>query len=292
MEGSACQCDAAEFRVSPKATLCAAVLKDRIDTDEDGQADDENDWLDLAEEYSALALTFGRDKLPALSGAAKRSSHFKSGDVYLAGLWKSQLPRSLAWEIPRDNLKKHPEDDEWTTPSWSWASVETPFTFVYWVRNRFRYSMATGALLAHHKIESDPMDQTGRVRSGSISIACPIVHATLDSAPNPEYGDYKYLVNFEGVVVSFSADYLLYEPGKYFVPHNSPVVCALLAVDARDQSNDGSKTFLVLLPVNKDLNTYRRIGILEWQFLSLESPYLYEASSINLKGEINMITIV
>jgi hypothetical protein len=46
-------------------------------------------------------LTFQFDVLPAISGMAKLVHQF-TGDLYLAGLWKSTLLAGLLWERNRD----------------------------------------------------------------------------------------------------------------------------------------------------------------------------------------------
>ncbi len=51
-------------------------------------------WYTLAENYTARAITYITDKLPAISALALRVSQ-QSGDTYVAGLWKSDLLRGL-----------------------------------------------------------------------------------------------------------------------------------------------------------------------------------------------------
>ena len=53
-------------------------------------------WKQIVQLYSAANLTFGKDKLPVLSGVA-RLGHDETGDQYLAGLWRSQIEEQLCW---------------------------------------------------------------------------------------------------------------------------------------------------------------------------------------------------
>ncbi len=55
-------------------------------------------WHRLIEDYSALDMTFEKDKLPALSGVASRR-HLETGYDYLAGLWKQTLVTDLLWSV-------------------------------------------------------------------------------------------------------------------------------------------------------------------------------------------------
>jgi len=83
-------------------------------------------WHKVVTEYSQRDLTYGSDKLPALSGVTAEFARL-SGDTYLAGLWKGNLASELMWttnpEVDFEPIK------DWRAPSWSWASVDLPVTF-------------------------------------------------------------------------------------------------------------------------------------------------------------------
>ncbi|PKK53545.1 hypothetical protein CI102_1557, partial [Trichoderma harzianum] len=57
-------------------------------------------WYEPMLEYSNKELTYQTDRLPAVSSYAKLIAS-KSGDTYLAGLWKKNLHRGLLWKIHR-----------------------------------------------------------------------------------------------------------------------------------------------------------------------------------------------
>ncbi|KAG7294527.1 hypothetical protein NEMBOFW57_004602 [Staphylotrichum longicolle] len=80
-------------------------------------------WMSLVARYSARALTYPSDKLPALAGLAARVARSTSC-TYLAGHWKEDLGRTLLWtagSVPR--LMGGERLAEYHAPSWSWASV-------------------------------------------------------------------------------------------------------------------------------------------------------------------------
>lgn len=54
-------------------------------------------WASVVDEYSQLELSFAKDKLPALSGLAKKFQPCMSGYHYCVGLW---LPRLIGPEMP------------------------------------------------------------------------------------------------------------------------------------------------------------------------------------------------
>ncbi|MCJ1350539.1 MAG: hypothetical protein MMC33_000520 [Icmadophila ericetorum] len=80
-------------------------------------------WKQIVAEYTALNLTFPKDRLPALSGLAQAMSRVKVGDEYLCGLWRKSLPVELLWctveSIPRASLRLGKS----YAPTWSWASI-------------------------------------------------------------------------------------------------------------------------------------------------------------------------
>lgn len=105
-------------------------------------------WLNLVERFSARKLTCEKDKLPALSGVARRFASL-SNDVYHAGIWRRNLLSGLHWQVlvlepqytipldaqrlarvspPSRDMARKPAADR--APSWSWASIDGEVTFL------------------------------------------------------------------------------------------------------------------------------------------------------------------
>jgi hypothetical protein len=128
-------------------------------------------WDDIVQHYSSAALTFGSDRLPALSGIATRQRDV-TGDDYLAGMWRRELVMQLLWAV-RDpqTRKKRPK---WRAPSWSWLSVDGPtYYWAYWnipgdlTRGMKKYIYVLDAWTT----PAGP-DPCGQVDSGQLSIGC------------------------------------------------------------------------------------------------------------------------
>jgi hypothetical protein len=84
-------------------------------------------WMDWTKIYTACALTYRRDVLPALSGIAQSISHLPMGD-YLAGLWSGSLIKLLMWRsVKVEECRRLP--DIYTAPTWSWASRVGPIWY-------------------------------------------------------------------------------------------------------------------------------------------------------------------
>ena len=89
------------------------------------------EWYELIEDYTLRSITAATDKLPALSGLAKR--HQERNVQYLAGIWSSQFPGALLWQSTdplAKRLSKVSKDATYIAPSWSWASIQGRASYV------------------------------------------------------------------------------------------------------------------------------------------------------------------
>ena len=84
----------------------------------------------MVETYTKRQLTEGTDKLPALSGVARRFSAALCNDTYVGGLWANDLPAGLMWSatgfLTPYGTQGHllPRPAQPRAPTWSWASVD------------------------------------------------------------------------------------------------------------------------------------------------------------------------
>jgi hypothetical protein len=123
-------------------------------------------WADVIEEYSGRALTFERDKLPALSGVASRVAA-RTKSTYCAGLWWEDMPFGLLWRRSTGTRLQKPT--EWLAPSWSWASSIGPVVYSF-TNSHVDYSRLEPVIFESAIVEADERDQYGRVRSGRLCI--------------------------------------------------------------------------------------------------------------------------
>lgn len=167
------------------------------------------DWAEIAWTYSGAKLTYGSDRLAALSGIAARQ-HDATGDQYLAGLWRQSLICDLLWR-----LEEHLEDTsppgtrrrvrnrcrpEWRAPTWSWLSVDGRVAFgihsqrELYVRSTGKRSLAGDEIsykdyvrvLEAGTTPSGP-DPFGPVLSGQLRLSYSVlICARLGHASGPE----------------------------------------------------------------------------------------------------------
>lgn len=121
-------------------------------------------WQAIVEEYSALGLTFGKDKLPALSGLANQMRRYRPADKYIGGLWLQSLFQDMLWTVDRQRSCTLTSVSglcgKWRAPTWSWASNNRPVRYMWHMRGtKMRRSHAK---LVDVTVESASMgDETG-----------------------------------------------------------------------------------------------------------------------------------
>ncbi|KAK4118118.1 HET-domain-containing protein [Parathielavia appendiculata] len=86
------------------------------------------EWLDIVEAYTLRDLVSPKDRFLAIAGLAVRFYNAKAGnggtvitEDYLAGLWKDNFARHLAWAVATAVDSRH--SLQHIAPSWSWASL-------------------------------------------------------------------------------------------------------------------------------------------------------------------------
>ena len=127
-------------------------------------------WCGIVKDYSARDITFVKDRLPALSGLAKKMQQL-TGDTYLAGLWKSDLIRGLCWQTSSKVNYSSRATSAYLAPSWSWASVDAS---VYWPYETLKPKILPKEqepLLLHADIHLSGPDPLGRVSAGRLRVA-------------------------------------------------------------------------------------------------------------------------
>ena len=123
-------------------------------------------WQQLLLTYSRTHLTKPGDKLIAFSGIAKRIA-LQFHDEYICGLWRSELPKYLAWYVIHNDTIYKVEATRpagYRAPSFSWASIDG----CVW----FPYSAESQIVITMDEITIDYFtnDKMGRVRAGYIVI--------------------------------------------------------------------------------------------------------------------------
>lgn len=134
-------------------------------------------WHSLINEFSQRKLSRATDKLPALSGWAKKFQKAIGAD-YVAGLWSNALIQGMAWKC--EGERKPASLEEYTGPSWSWASYDGT---VYY--SRVDDDLVMARVLGWHVKLKEEANPFGEVRDAWIKIRGPVVELepSLESYP-------------------------------------------------------------------------------------------------------------
>jgi len=286
-------------------TLCEcgrmeSMGKDRRFHDLLDQGDEKQlaaEWRQLVEAYVLLSITFPADKLPALSGLAKRFARRRPGTTYLAGLWDTSLITDLLWIKPIDPPSTAPPQGPTALhgPSWSWVSTSGRILFlrgtVTAARNEKSKTVQltkTYATITNASCKPATADATGSVLGGSVEI----VGRVLDGVVAVDHAQLRFQysrisVRMEGTQVAFGMDvylnpvstcnvYLDAGGGEYLDQRTQTVAvdgikvaCLPMArvrhevVSQNGYAMESESDFaLLLVPLDGTPGKYRRIGML------------------------------
>lgn len=146
-------------------------------------------WKRIVEQYTTRQLHELKDVLPAVAGIAEafQQTH---GDRYIAGMWQSDIIRSLAWSAGEareedDSSINLPKERPYLAPSWSWASIKSSGV-------RFRTRLAayeevdSRAKFIEVQLATAGPSQFGRLSYGHIVIRAPFID--IPNAMQPDVG--------------------------------------------------------------------------------------------------------
>jgi len=218
-------------------------------------------WPKIVHEYSGRSLTFRKDRLPALSGIAKRLQESTKESRYLAGLWSNHLPGALLWEIGKNFDGSQPvgrrDYHAARTPSWSWASIEGEGIYINYPGERLKESSIT---VLDTQIVPAGIDPTGLVKEGHITLRGLVVPATLSYAVDESSRgrQMRYRLDRVGLTLIFLPDTPLSD-AEDFIPTGETLHCLRFG-SFRDLEIGG----LVLRPSRYIPGSYERVGVIRF----------------------------
>lgn len=139
-------------------------------------------WAKIVDEYTRRELTYGTDRLAALSGIAKAYER-STGKTYLAGNWKEELLSQLSWRrIGRASMTVSQNQ-----PSWSWVKMSG--------RTRFRTAPrpsdkdAVACTLVDARIErNESLNRFDNFAKIEVDLRGHVLPVRYKEAPDDEFG--------------------------------------------------------------------------------------------------------
>ena len=291
-ERTNCECMPNKFYLNGNGDIYFKTSREAIPCDNHPNSCEQ--WRRTVEDYSALKLTFDKDKLPALSGVAKQVQNLRK-ERYLAGLWKETLLKDLLWissdptsglgadAIDQYALMHFGRPQKRRAPSWSWASVLGP---IKWYDHGFIYKAHTTVLEVHCDLLAK--DTTGQVISGYVMLSGLLFSADLTNThwsgrlnenPVPRAGGYQTYVDMD-IPLCDSDDSCPHPDSKELVQ------CLLFA-----SCESNIDLCLVLKCVNREHWTYERMGIARATFAKEKRRGNHELRLLSLPADAKQATV-
>lgn len=227
------------------------------------------DWATIVEDYSSKALTYPKDRLPALAGIAQEFGIVK-GWTYICGLWHQDLSRTFGWTRSSDFDTHAPESG---LPTWSWASTATNVRMDIVCSDELEFQSChitykDGGLPFLGDVEEAVLNVRGDAFPAKL--VPPSFFAALDSTfgsddasgsegTSPSFVDERWGVSiYSSVETRLDADRILL-PETSMAPHDD-VLCLIL-----NPGNDEKLVpfhCLVLRGIDHHTDRYQRLGVI------------------------------
>lgn len=142
-------------------------------------------WREIVHLYSGYKLTFGHDKLIAVSGLARLLNN-TLGSQFLAGIWKKDerdLLMQLLWtchETARIHRVCRPL--EYRGPTWSWVSIDTRVNLRQVWKDQDK---AHHAQIISERVTLSGEDCFGAVSAAVLKLRCEILISLQDCLRKP-----------------------------------------------------------------------------------------------------------
>ncbi|KAI0884554.1 HET-domain-containing protein [Annulohypoxylon maeteangense] len=217
-------------------------------------------WSAAISAYSGTELTFPNDKLVAVSGLAQDIRQKLQGNrlvrpQYLAGLWKDVLIQTLLWYVRLGTRARRPK--LYRAPSWSWASLDGRIIMA----DAFFTDMIKLSRLVSFSMEYLGGDDTGEVKSGSLTLSGRVCVAETESSPNNQCTVKAFRIPGDEVLVGCHDSFYGRNPTVIFdtLEESSDVLHCLWMITQPAASGGWQVSGLALN--NGVRSTYHRIGI-------------------------------
>ncbi|KAI1133333.1 HET-domain-containing protein [Nemania abortiva] len=233
---------------------------------DDGSPND-HPWYDIVDVYSGLALSFEKDKLPALAAISQGSSKERAvDDRFLAGLWKNSLLLDMLWETYPQSSANRPGQKPVgsSAPSWSWASVTS----------RVKWFMFKNYMSPHYPLDSTKLEAVhvepigspylGRYTRCELVFQGPLTTTTSEALEgsifmkDTEKEDRAHRADEVMAVHQFTPDYAFDLNGSVYGPATSSKFILPLMIQ---HGGHHLVVGIVLRPIGGEIDVYERIGL-------------------------------
>lgn len=252
-------------------------------------------WLEMLEDLTQREIYTGWDLLPAISGLAKSIQQMQHlpEECYIAGIWETDLARSLLWATRTRNPKSEIQNlnnqpcRNGRNPSWSWASLDNGNISFKQQDSGVERNIEVFKVIKPLRIIPLP----GSTRFGQISEACLYIKGLIKRAHvgdkdtrNTGYSDSWKLIRSQRKLDDLVTNKLIgyFAPDEVDIPTQDVWCLPLRVWTGKTQSQD-RYVGLALTPtghknIDFGYDEYRRVGIVR----DMSYKWLEDSSIDNL----------
>ncbi|KAI0452121.1 HET-domain-containing protein [Xylaria acuta] len=242
-------------------------------------------WYDVVNDYSGLALSFDKDKLPALAAISQGYAKEMGVDNrFLAGLWKNSLGHDMLWETYPQSSANGPTQKpvDGNAPSWSWASVQSR---VKWFM--FKNYMSPHYPLDCIKLEAIHVEPTGSQYLGQygrceLIFQGPLIATTSEALEVSIFmkdagkENRGYRIGEVMAVHQFTPDYTFDLNGPVYGPATSTKFILPLMIQ---HGGHHLVVGIVVKPTEDSTDTYERVGLVILVYIKRGPPMDFRPES-------------
>ncbi|KAI8941329.1 hypothetical protein NX059_002556 [Plenodomus lindquistii] len=225
-----------------------------------GNVELQRSWSVIVSRYSDCSLSLETDKLPALSGIVTKLQDL-TGDVCFAGIWKRHFLYWLLWRRSHGQTLKRPLS--WRAPSWSFAAIDGPVTYLRLFEERVVVKVEYVSQLEDCQITPKGQNLLGELIAGFARINGPVTTIELQQSflKACDFG-WIYLMHGLTTPVSICLDMEVFVCSEADEPVETSMALML-------NKNSG----LLIKEVEGDDNTFIRVGMF---WMNGEPDYLQD----------------
>jgi hypothetical protein len=220
-------------------------------------------WREIVMQYSTRRLTKSGDALPALAGIA-REFHVAMKDTYYAGLWAGDIVHSLCWMSHIGHDAGEGSYEEYSGPSWSWASLHGYGLYISFLTNAQNLKLI--AKIVDIKIIHAGPDPFGKIIEGRLKLRTWFLRV-----PSPQESPAETKVPALFHYVQRNVKVHAYEFRMQHVPYDDQQF-ALIKFASYKPVHQSKDTGMMLLIESQADDNWKRIGIIDLGIDLLRGP--------------------
>lgn len=258
---------------------------------------DQNEvWIHLIANVSRRFLTYESDKLPSIAAVAQllRRRH---GDTYLAGLWQQDLNRQIAWYVDTTRERRSRIPTAKAGPSWSWASTDYPVEDFWnrYLRTCISYNFELIPTSLPAGMNNDKRPQSLSLRGIIFDVEAKPVYQKMRAVWYAFRGQHSNRSRFYAALhldapreasatdPELLADCNPIQLTLFFVGRDRTLLSEEDAISYSSSSNGWAA--LALQKVDEKTNTFRRVGLVEYEYRDVSNLVYLSEDGRNAKLE-------